>query len=113
MNVMKSAVHIVGIIGSKDMSPFRYLGMPLATAKKKLCILCRMDRITLSKLELIWVVLQGMGCLWMPIFWILAGAISKIIRCRLVLWGLRKLLVAWKDMCCTKEGGLNFWDLRN
>lgn len=39
VNVMKSAVYIVGIIGPRDMSPFKYLGMPLAT--KKLYIMCR------------------------------------------------------------------------
>jgi len=108
--------------------PFRYLGIPLASSKLKLChyepLLAKIAdciiawrAVTLSyagRLELIRTVLQGVICFWLNILPVPAGVIEHIYRfCRRFLWNSSNCLVAWKDICCPKvEGGLGLKDLK-
>ncbi|KAK6164050.1 hypothetical protein DH2020_000914 [Rehmannia glutinosa] len=65
-------------------------------------------------LELIRSVVQGVECFWLSILPIPSTVIDRITNiCCLFLWGERKALVAWKDICLPKtEGGLGFRDVK-
>ncbi|KAK6122644.1 hypothetical protein DH2020_043620 [Rehmannia glutinosa] len=108
--------------------PFKYLGIPLAAEKLKAVHYASLvEKIagyinvwancTLTyarQMELIRSVVQGVECFWLSILPIPSTVIDRITNiCRLFLWGERKALVAWKDICLPKtEGGLGFRDVR-
>ncbi|KAK6121511.1 hypothetical protein DH2020_044741 [Rehmannia glutinosa] len=109
--------------------PFKYLGIPLAAGKLKVVHYASLvekvasyinawANCTLSyvgRTELIRSVVQGMECFWLSILPIPGAIIDKITNlCRLFLWGERKALVAWKNICLPKsEGGLGFRDIKS
>ncbi|XP_022895208.1 uncharacterized protein LOC111409387 [Olea europaea var. sylvestris] len=136
----ESSIYTAGIFGyelqtimeiskfSKGTMPFRYLGIPLASEKLKVSSYAPfLEKIAgyigawscaslsyAGKLELIRAVLQGVECFWLSIFPISATIISRIVSlCRNFLWGSKKPLVAWKNLCLPKaEGGLGLKDLK-
>ncbi|XP_022849628.1 uncharacterized protein LOC111371725 [Olea europaea var. sylvestris] len=113
LNILKSSLFTTGIHGElledilqlthvlRDRMPFRYLGIPLASGK--------------LKVELIRAVLQRVECFWLFIFPISATITSMIVSyCWKFLWGSKKPLVAWKDLCLPKdEGGIGLKDLKS
>ncbi|XP_022897681.1 uncharacterized protein LOC111411376 [Olea europaea var. sylvestris] len=141
LNILKSSLYTAGIHGQlledileltnvpRGSMPFRYLGIPLASGKLKIsCYASFLDKITtyigawncfslsyVRKVELIRAVLQGVKCFWLFIFPILATIILRIVsHCQKFLWGSKKPLVAWKDLCLPKEkGGLDLKDLKS
>ena len=139
-NVSKSSLYTAGITGTEleeikaltniptGTMPFRYLGIPLAAEKLKVNFYAPfIDKIAAyinawtsaslsyaGRSELIKSVLQGVECFWLSIFPIPAAVISRITRlCRAFLWGSKKPLVAWNEVCLPKsEGGLGFRDTK-
>ncbi|XP_022873084.1 uncharacterized protein LOC111392029 [Olea europaea var. sylvestris] len=138
LNILKSSLYTTGIHGQlledilqltnvpRDSMPFRYLGIPLALGKLKVsCYAPFLDKITTyigawncsslsyaGKVELIRAVLQGVEYFVLSIFPIPGTIISRIVsHCRKFLWGSKKPLVTWKDLCLLKdEGGLSLKD---
>lgn len=140
MNMNKSNIFTAGIFGiklddisrltnmTKGFMPFRYLGIPLAAEKLKIssfdsfinkisAYIGAWSRISLSyagRAELVRAVLQGVECFWLSILPIPSAIISKITSlCRNFLWGSKRPLVGWNDICLPKdERGLGFRDMK-
>ncbi|XP_022860183.1 uncharacterized protein LOC111380779 [Olea europaea var. sylvestris] len=141
INVGKSCLYTAGIHGQEledilaltnlpvGTMPFQYLGIPLAAEKLKVS---SYDSFTnkistyigawstsslsyVGRAEFVRAVLQGVECFWLSIFPIPATVTSKIISlCRRFLWGSKKSLVAWNQICLPKhEGGLGFRDIKS
>ncbi|KAL8472289.1 hypothetical protein ACS0TY_029490 [Phlomoides rotata] len=112
---------------SEGQLPVRYLGVPLALSTVKVSsydvLINRLtDNIrkwssnTLSyagRLELIRSVVQGICCYWLSVLPMPATIIKRIESiCKTYLWGSRRGLVAWEDVCRPKNrGGLGLRDL--
>lgn len=140
LNVLKSNIYLAGIQGQimedihssthliRGSMPFRYLGIPLAaTSLKVMHFGPLLDSISSAincwtgsalsyagRVELIRTVLQGIESFWLSIFPIPAAVQAKMIKlCRSFLWGSKRALVAWKDICLPKsEGGLGIRDIK-
>ncbi|CAA3017425.1 Hypothetical predicted protein [Olea europaea subsp. europaea] len=140
MNIDESNLYIVGVHAEdmemihgivkipKGSMPFRYLGIPLATERLKISTydtfldkitahIGAWSRVSLSyagKLELVKAVIQGVECFWLSIFPIPSTVASKIISlCQNFLWGSKKPLVTWRNICLSKgEGVLGLRDIK-
>ncbi|KAI3463758.1 hypothetical protein Pfo_020421 [Paulownia fortunei] len=121
-NVSKSSLYTTGIMGteleeikaltniSTGIMPFRYLGISLVAEKLKVNFYAPF----IDKIAAYINAWTRVECFWLSIFPIPAAVISRINRlCRAFLWGSKKPLVAWNEICLPKsEGGLGFRDIK-